>query len=190
MIIFAWLISTVLWLAVWIPFYLLGFLTTWMGLLFCNRDSEHMPWPWWFWDNNAGINGTLRYENLNWVFICNPDVNWNVKEPIKVAMKIVDDKKGNERKYGNRWTWITWRNPVTNISRWLIGRGARSYSRRTWKLGPFKIERLLVTLGWSYSFTWQFTKERGFFYRFGWKYDDIQQGRACFMYRISPWKAL
>lgn len=190
MIVFAWLISTVLWLAVWIPFYVLGFLTTWAGLLFCNCDSEHMPLPWWFWDNNAGINGTLRYENLNWVYICNPEKNWNVRDPTKLAMAIVDARIGNERTYKNRWIWITWRNPVTNISRWLIGRGQRQFSRRVWTLGPLKLERLLVTLGWSYAFTWQFTKTRGFFYRFGWKYDDIQQGRACFMYRISPWKLL
>lgn len=190
MIIFAWLISTILWLAVWIPFYLLGYISTWLGLLFCNRDSEHMPWPFWFWDSNAGINGTLRYENLNWVHICNSDINWNVPNPLKIAMKIVDDKTGNERTYKNRWLWVTWRNPVTNVSRYFIGREARKFSKRAWTLGPFKLERLLVTLGWSYAFTWQFTKERGFFYRFGWKYDDIQQNRACFIYRISPWKAL
>ena len=148
-----------------------------------------MPWPWWSWDSNAGINGTIGYENLNWVGICNP---WVMKrgDPVGAAKLVVDTKTGNERKYGNRWIWITWRNPVTNVSRYLIGRSARPFSRRVWTLGPFKLERLLVTLGWSYSFTWQFTKDRGFFYRFGWKYDDIQQGRACFMYRISPWKAL
>ena len=189
MIIFAWLISTILWVGVWIPFYILGFLTTWLGLLFCKRSSEHMAFPWWFWDSNAGINGTIGYENLNWVGICNPWI-MNTADPIATAKSVVNSQQGNERKYGNRWIWVTWRNPVTNVSRWLIGRGEQKFSRRVWTLGPLKLERLLVTLGWSYAFTWDYGNGKGFFYRFGWKYDDIQQGRACFMYRISPGKTL
>lgn len=185
MIVFAWLISTVLWLGVWIPFYILGFAVTWLGLLFCKRSDEHMSFPFWFWDSNAGINGTIGYENLNWVAICNPWV-----KTIEDAKSVVNSLQGNERKYGNRWIWITWRNPVTNVSRYLIGRGENKFSRRVWTFGPLKLERLLVTLGWSYALTWDYGNGKGFFYRFGWKYDDIQQGRACFMYRISPGKTL
>lgn len=191
MIIVAWLISTALWLGVWIPFYLLGFVSTWLGLLFCNRDSEHMAFPWWFWDSNAGINGTIDYMNLNWVYICNPQVNWNVPDPTKLAMEIVDSKQGNERKYKNRWIWVTWRNPVTNVSRWLIGMGLPgAIKEKTWKLGPLSCQRLLSGVRWSYSLALNYGNGRCFFYRFGWKLDDPQQGRCCFMYRISPWKAL
>ena len=188
MIVIAWLISTLLWVGVWIPFYLLGFLVTWLGLVGKSRNAEHMWFPWWFWDSNAGINGTLRYENLNWVYICNQN-EYNFTS-IETAKRIVDQKVGKERTFVRRWQWVTWRNPVTNVSRYLIGRGEQKFDRKVWSFGPFKLERLTVTLGWSYAFTLSYGFGRGFFYRFGWKYDDIQQGRACFMYRISPWKAL
>lgn len=190
MIIFAWLISTVLWVGVWIPFYILGFLVTWLGVLLTTRNSEHMIPLWWFWGSNAGINGTLGYENLNWVFICNPQVDWNVPDPIALAKSIVDNKTGNERKRSNRWIWVTWRNPVTNVSRWLIGRGQSEYKTCEWSIGPLEFKRLTTFLGWSYSFTLRYSNTRGFFYRFGWKFDDVQQGRSCFIYRISPYKSL
>ena len=190
MIIFAWLISTALWLCVWIPFYILGFLVTWAGLMGQGREVEHMWFPWWFWDSNAGINGTLRYENLNWVYICNPQVNWNVPDPLKLAMSIVDAKTGNERTFGKRWEWVTWRNPVTNVSRWLIGCGQKQFNRRVWTFGKLKIERLSSFPWWSYSFSFYWTDKHYSFYRFGWKLDDVQQGRSCFMYRITPWRSV
>lgn len=189
MIIFAWLISTLLWVTVWIPFYILGFFVTWIGLLFTNRNSEHMLFPWWFWDSNAGINGTLGYENLNWVLICNPWLG-SFQNPIERAKDLIDSENGNERKYSNRWIWVTWRNPVTNVSRWLIGLSGREYTKSGWSFGPFEYEKLSTGFLWSYSFTFKYTSKKGFFYRFGWKFDDIQQGRACFMYRISPFKTL
>ena len=190
MIIFAWLISTVLWVGVWIPFYLLGFFVTWAGLVGRSRDAEHMWFPWWFWDSNAGINGTIDYMNLNWVYLCNPQVNWNVPDPTKLAMQIVDNQTGNERTFKKRWVFITWRNPVTNVSRWLIGCGQKNFDRRTWSLGPLKVERLLAGVRWSYAFSFYWTSSHYSFYRFGWKLDDPQQGRSCFMYRITPWRSV
>ena len=187
MIIFAWLISTLLWVTVWIPFYILGFFVTWIGLLFTTRNSEHMPFPWWFWDSNAGINGTLGYQNLNWVLICNPWLS-NSVNPINNAKYLIDSKKGNERTYMNRWLWVTWRNPVTNISRWLIGVSERPFEVEGWEAGPLVYQHISAGFLWSYSFTFKYSDKRGFFFRFGWKFDDVQDGRACFIYRISPYK--
>lgn len=189
MIIFAWLISTVLWVGVWIPFYLLGFLVTWAGLVGRSRDAEHMWFPWWFWDSNAGINGTLRYENLNWVYLCNQhDYNFST---IETAKRIVDQKIGKERTFLMRWQWITWRNPVTNVSRWLIGcKGPTIIKTKTWNLGKLRIVRDTAFPFWSYSFSFYWTDKHYSFYRFGWKLDDVQQGRSCFMYRITPWRSV
>ena len=44
-----WIITTAIWVCVWLPFYILGYLVVWVGLLFCDRDSEHMPKLWWPW---------------------------------------------------------------------------------------------------------------------------------------------
>lgn len=117
-------------------------------------------------------------------------MNWNVPNPTKLAMSIVDAKTGKERTYKNRWIWITWRNPVTNVSRWLIGCGEKKFNRKTWTFGKLKIERLSAFPWWSYSFSFYWTDNHYSFYRFGWKLDDIQQGRACFIYRITPWRSV
>ena len=152
MIIFAWFISTLLWIGVWIPFYILGFFVTWIGLLFATRSSEHMPFPWWFWDSNSGINGTINYQNLNWVGICNPWVA-DSSDPVDMAKSVVRTLQGNERKFINRWIWITWRNPVTNVSRWLIGVSERKYTKNQWNFGPFVFEKISTGFLWCYSFT-------------------------------------
>lgn len=187
MFIFRWVISTVLFLGVWIPFYILGFLFTWIGLLFCKRNSEHMAFPWWFWDSNAGINGTLEYQNPKWVRICNGNDNLTFDE----VKQIVNSKTGKERTYKNRWIWVTWRNPVTNVSRKLIGIKERPYKETVnFKFGPITVTALSSGFFWSYSVTLSYGNGRGFFYRFGWKFDDVQHGVCCFMYRISPWKSI
>lgn len=189
MIIFAWLISTALWLCVWIPFYLLGFLVTWLGLIGKSRSAEHMWFPWWFWDSNAGINGTIDYMNLNWVGICNPWV-MNTPDPKATAISVVNSMQGKERTFIRRWQWITWRNPVTNVSRWLIGCGEKELTSKTWAFGRLTIDRLTAFPFWSYSFSFRWTSSHYSFYRFGWKLDDVQQGRSCFMYRITPWRSV
>lgn len=191
MVVLVYLISTVLWLGVWIPFYLLGFLCTWLGLIFTTRNSEHMWFPWWFWDNNHGINGTLGYNNLNWVAICNPDVMM-APDPESAARGIVDRRDGNERRYGNRWLWTTWRNPVTNVSMYLIGaRIRREVVCKSWSFGPFLIERGSAGLLRQYGFTIFYPgRKRSFYWSFGWKVLDPSEGRARFMYRISPYRAV
>lgn len=188
---FAWLITTLLWVLVWIPFYILGFLLTWIGLIFTNRNSEHMFFPWWFWDNNHGINGTLDYNNLNWVYLCNPQENWKVPDPIAKCKEIIDSKKGNERTYGKRWQWVTWRNPVTNVSMYLIGvKINKPVIANTYSFGPFEFE--IDTSGslWYYGFTLKYSTKKGFYYGFGWKFTDPSDGRARFVYRISPFRSL
>ena len=186
MIVIYWLISTALWLSLWLPFYITGFVFTLLGLLGRSRDAEHMWLPFWLWDSNAGINGTLNGMNLNWVLICNPGLNGDLTK----AAQIVANKEGNERKYWNRWKWIAFRNPVTNLSRWILGVSSRNYTTSSWGFGPLSVVIEHGGWVWSYAFTLNYGIKRGFFYRFGWKLDDPQQGRCCFMYRISPWKAL
>lgn len=191
MVIIAWFVSTVLWVTLWLPVYFIGFLWTWVGLLFCNRDSEHVWFPWWPWDNSHGINGTLDYQNLNWVYLCNPQVNWAVPDPIALAKQIVDDKTGNERKYGKRWLWITWRNPVSNWSMYFMGKKiSKPVTDKTWEFGPFVIRKNTCGLLWTYAFTLKYGNGKGFFYSFGWKFTDPVEGIARFLYRISPNKAL
>lgn len=191
MIVFAWIITTVLWLAIWIPFYVIGFLVTWIGLVVCGRKAEHMAFPWWFWDSNHGINGTLDYNNLNWIGICNPDV-FLAPDPEAAARGIVDRKDGNERKFKNRWIWITWRNPVTNVSMYLLGKRIRKpVTERNWTFGPVILGRVRCGWLWTYSVTIRYPGgNRCFYYAFGWKFLDPSDGRARFLYRISPYRAL
>lgn len=187
-----WAVTTILWLGLWIPIYVLGFFVTWIGLLFCKRSSEHLAWPWWFWDNNHGINGTLGYNNMNWVGICNP---WLLKLPFnkqfKQAHNLVDSQTGQERTFKNRWIWVTWRNPVSNLSLYLMGlkikKPVTTVTKEFWR---FKFERTTSGLGWFYGITFKYNNDRGFFYGIGWKWTDPSEGRARFMYRISPYREL
>ena len=191
MIVIRWLITTILWLTIWIPVYLLGFFVTWIGLLFCKTTDNHLPKLWWIWDNSHGINGTIDYNNLNWVYICNPTEFVNVKDPIAVCKNIVDSRIGKERSFKNRWVWITWRNPVSNLSLYGIGlkinKNINEYKRN---LGPIVFEKVICGYGWFYSFTIKYNLTRGFYYGFGWKFLDPADNRARFMYRISPYRAL
>lgn len=187
--IFAWLVSTFIWLTVWIPLYILGFLFIWIGLLFCNRNSEKLPKLWWLWDNSHGINGTIDYNNLNWVYICNPDQFFNKKDPIKVCKDIIDSKTGNERKYGNRWIWLAWRNPVSNPSMYMIGLKIKKPVTVTTKtFWRFIFTKVSSGFGWSYAFAFKYNETRGFYYSFGWKFNDPADGIARFIYRISPYR--
>ena len=81
-------------------------------------------------------------------------------------------------------------NFISNVSRWLIGCGEKKFNCRVWTLGKLKIERLSSFPWWSYSFSFYWTDKHYSFYRFGWKLDDVQQGRSCFMYRITPWRSV
>lgn len=186
--IFRWAVTTVLWLAVWIPIYILGFFVTWIGLLFCKRSSEHMAWPWYFWDNNHGINGTLGYNNMNWIGICNPELfDLTPSKRIKAAYKLVDTQTGKERSFKNRWLWVTWRNPVSNLSLYPMGLKITKPVNKVIKdNGRFRFEKVTSGLGWFYSLTIRYNSERGFFYGIGWKFLDPSEDRARFIYRISP----
>lgn len=188
MIILAWLISTTLWLTIWLPFVTLGYLTTWLGLLFCNRASEHMPRLWWPWDSVTGINGTICFRNLDWVIECNKD-DWHFSSP-ETAKRIVAHHLGRERTYPARWLWVTVRRPADNIARWLLGRAQprdTRVSRRTWTLGAASLVRDLAATpaGWLYTLTLPYTSTRALRYRFGWKWHEIQLGRAHFIYQIT-----
>lgn len=190
--IFAWVITTFIWLTVWIPFYILGFLVTWVGILFCNRNSEKLPLLWWPWDNSHGINGTIGYNNLNWVIICNPDILlYPANKQLSQIKYIVDSKTGNERTYKNRWVWITWRNPVSNLSLYPMGKKITNEVVTTQTtIGSFIFEKTTSGFLWFYSITIKYSDKRGFFYGFGWKFTDPADNRARFIYRISPYRAL
>lgn len=186
-----WLITTIIWITCWLPFYFIGFFVTWIGLLFCNKDSIHMPKLWWLWDNSHGINGTINDNNGNWVIICNNGINATPEEKRKILAHCFSTNLGLERTYRNRWIWITWRNPVSNLSMYLMGlkinKPVEYYSK---SFGPFKFEKATSGRGWFYAFTLKYNNARGFFYAIGWKFLDPAEGRARFMYRISPFRAL
>jgi len=100
--------SLSIFLGLFLPAYLVGFLVTWLGLLLCDHTSEHMSWPWWPWDNIHGINGTLGGNNPKWP-------------------RITD---GKHRTFKYRWVWVTWRNPVSNFSRLI---GVKTPSKWAWQ---------------------------------------------------------
>lgn len=170
MVVFYWIISTFVWLLAWLPLYLLGFFVTWAGLLLCDARAEHMPWPWWFWDNSHGINGTLHGNNARWPILC----------------------KGKERTFNNRWTWVTWRNPVSNLSLYILGiKSPPQFDRREWHFGPITIERCISKgPAWlrSYTVYWRWSETQYAQHSFGWKVADTvtSENRARFIYRISP----
>lgn len=192
LLVLQWILTTILWLLFWIPTYLTGFLVTWIGLLFCNKNSEHMPRLWWLWDNSHGINGTLNNNNLNWVVICNPEIyDLPFDERLKQIQLLVENKTGKERTFKNRWIWITWRNPVSNLSLYPMGINIKkSVFRKEFKFKRFVFEKVSCGLFWFYSATFKYNADRGFYYSFGWKFLDPADDRARFIYRISPFKKL
>lgn len=198
MFLIRYLISIFLWLTIWIPIYLLGFLVGWMGLLFCNRDSEHMPKLWWFWDNEThGINGTLGGNNPKWVLICNPEVfpeGESLDKQYATLQRIVSEKSGKERTFWNRWVWLYWRNPVTNISLYTLGVKIKdkpiNVFYRNW-FNKITFSHYQSGPWWCYILMFQYSNTKSFFHVFGWKLLDLSpekdgSQRARFMFRISP----
>lgn len=197
------LISFFLWITLWIPFYILGFLVGWIGLLFCNKDSEHLPKLWWPWDNSHGINGTLGGNNPKWVYLCNPELQ-DESVPLSIRQQkmqfIIDNKTGKERTFIKRWIWLYWRNPVSNLSLWWIGakipmvNGEYVKTENTY----YRVFFNRLTIGcyrcgklWCYNFMFQYSDKKAFYHVVGWKLlditTDVEGGhRARFMYRISP----
>ena len=198
MFVLHWFLSIVFWVVVWIPFYVLGFLVGWMGLLFCNRDSEHMPWLWRPWDNKAhGINGTLGGNNPKWVIICNPelqDESIPLSERQKMMNDIIKNKTGKERTYWKRWVWLIWRNPVSNLSLgWLgakITRPVKNVYCKKFK-GGSSVALYRSGIFWCYVLFFSYNATKGFYHVFGWKLLDLTEDgegktKARFMFRISP----
>ena len=193
MLIFRFLISVIIWVFIWLPFYFIGFFVTWLGLLFCNRDSEHMPVLWWPWDNSHGINGTIGNNNLKWVYLCNKTAIDNVPDSKKMdgMQYFIDTKSGNERKFNNRWTWVTWRNPVSNLSLFLLGlRIYKPVVTKNYNIANVYFEKVTSGHGWFYSVTIKYNTLRGFYFAFGWKFLDPADNRARFIFRISPYREL
>ncbi len=199
---YRWLIATVIWLFIWIPVYLLGYFVTWIGLLFCHRDSEFMPKLWWLWDNCYGINGTIDYNNLKWPYTCNKkqidDLAAKTGQSIwEVTKQVVDRHTGKERTYGKRWVWVTFRNPVSNLSRVVLGRTMQPETpirTKEWAFLNLTIRRDEAGwLRWQYDINFFWSKTKRFQFYFGWKITDLGAGGgniAVFMYRISPFRSI
>ena len=199
---YRWPIATALWLIFWIPVYIAGYLFTWIGLLFCNRDSEFMPKLWWLWDNCYGINGTIEYNNLKWPYTCNKrkidEYAASTGRSIwDVTKDLVDKKIGAERTYRNRWIWVTFRNPVSNLTRVLLGRKMTPetpIATKQWKFLNVEIRRDQAGfLRWQYEVNFYWSAKKRFQYIIGWKVTDLGAGggdRAVFMYRISPFRSV
>lgn len=172
MILIYWPVVTLIWLAVWLPFYVLGFAVTWIGLLLTPEDAEHMPILFWPWDNSHGVNGTLDGNNPGWRIKCG----------------------GKERTFKNRWIWVTWRNPVSNLSLYPLGFVCPpQYDAKQWELWRVRVERVTCRAApWlrSYSLFIYWSSHRYFQTTIGWKVNDTitSGGRSRFMYRISPWR--
>ena len=198
MFILRFLASFILWILIWIPFYILGFLVGWIGLIFCKRESEHMPWLWWPWDNKAhGINGTLSGNNPKWVVICNPEAfppEGGMDENYKILQKIVNEKTGKERTFWKRWVWLIWRNPVSNLSLdWLGAKITKPVKNVYFKKfnGGSSFALYRSGIFWCYVLFFSYSNNKGFYHVFGWKLLDLTQDekggtKARFMFRISP----
>jgi len=198
-LILRWFLTTILFLTTWLPFYILGYFITWFPLLFTNKNSEHMPFFGWPWDNVWGINGTLSMKNLKWVYTCNKKEidakvasdNVNIWEE---CQRIVQAKTGNERSYKNRWIWVTFRNPVSNISLYLLGVVVNGeVVTKNWKFLNTTIQRDELGWKWLYTINFHWTKTKCFQHMFGWKVTDPTAGngiKTVFMYRISPWRTV
>lgn len=199
---YRWPVVTFLWLLFWIPVYILGYFVTWIGLLFCNRGSEHMPVLWWLWDNCLGINGTINYNNLKWPYTCNKkaidkEAALTGRNVWDVTKSWVDMQTGKERSYGKRWIWVTFRNPVSNLTRGFLGRkmsADQPITTKTWKFLNVHVRRDEVGfLLWQYEVDFYWNSKKAFQYIIGWKVTDLGAGggdHAVFMYRISPFRTM
>lgn len=166
----------------WLAGYVSGFFVTWIGLVFCGKDAEHMPVLFWIWDNPDGINGTARGNNPIWPRIC-----------------------GSEeatRTFKNRWIWVTWRNPVSNLSR-LLGRRTGAVAERKARTGefmdhPWVYESLMaydaarcapVRLR-QFKMLWGKEFERMVWIRLGWSLLALDEdtGVAKLLFRFTPGK--
>lgn len=192
-----WFVTSLVWVSTWLPMYIFGYMWTFIPLLFTNRNSDHMPFFGWFWDSNHGIHGALGYNNLKWVYACNKDrINERIPLGIDIWREcrvIVDNKSGNERTFWNKWKWITFRNPVTNLSLYVIGfKVTKPVEYYSWMKGLLCVERLESGWMWLYTIRLFYSKAKThyFHYSFGWKLNDLSEGRARFIYRISPWRTL
>ena len=67
-----------------------------IGLLFCNKDSEHMPKLFWLWDNAVD---TINGDEGKWKEVC--EKAWFLKDPTS---------------YWTRWKWLAIRNAARNYS--------------------------------------------------------------------------
>lgn len=200
--IFRFIITFIIWVLFWIPFYILGFFVTWLGLLFLNRNSEHMIPLFWPWDNSHGVNGTLPsfdnpVNNPKWVLLCNPETfNTLPAESVwNTILEIVKNKSGNERTFSKRWVWCTWRNPVSNLSLYFLGKKVKNPIHiKKYNFNFFIIEKVTSQGGWFYSITIPYNDERCFYHSFGWKYLDLyvneSYSRARFIFRISPYREI
>ncbi len=166
----------------WLIGYVSGYFVTWIGLLFCKEQDEFMPKLFWLWDNPDGINGTVRGNNPIWPRICGSE---------KAT-----------RTFRNRWIWITFRNPVSNLSR-LLGRRTGAVQSRKVRTGVF------LDCPWVYEslmaydaargapvplrqFSMLYGKDHGrkLWIRLGWSLLALDQdtGVAKLLFRFTPGK--
>lgn len=100
------LATFIFFLCIDLPMTLLGLFMVPLGLLFCKKDSEHMPKLFWFWDNDRdGINGDGREPTAT-----DPGAGWKGNE----------HTQGNQQSMWNRFRWLAIRNPANNFG-YLIG---------------------------------------------------------------------
>lgn len=168
--------------------YLIGFLPVWLlgwlmvpaALLFCGRDSEHLPHVFWPWCNcDAGINGIRGGKNPAWLAICG--------------------STAATRSYWRRLQWLAWRNPASNWGRVVLGAVLDEDARAV--RGDFGVGNgrqdhagcLYARSGWRWEhyivWVWPFAPGRCCRIRFGWKLAGKKAGeRATWVFSLLPFK--
>ena len=167
-----------LWLGAFVPMYCLGFLIIPLGLSGCRKESEHLPRWLWCWDNETGINGTLRGENPGWLRICGSDEA--------------------TRGFWRRLQWLAWRNPVSNWGRHVLA--CRVTQPVVCRIGSIRVgDGPNDKAGFRYStsgplkyevyWVWPWAKTRCVRFRCGWKLNGRTVGEtASFVFTLIPWK--
>lgn len=177
---FRFIATFLIWLIAKAGIHLLGYVVVPIGLLFCNRKSEHMPILFWPWDNVAGINGTLNGMNPKW--------------PSEAP-------GGDNRSFWSRYIWLAHRNPTSNWGRYVLGVKLKEPIKKWGTEDPLTTGGASLGVSgwkWDYHIVIPYGNGKGFRIRLGWKLsrtlnDEIERGeevRTTFQFTWTPGKTM
>ena len=163
--------TTVFFFCVDLPALILGLIMVPIGLLFCNKDSQHMPKFFYPWDNDRdGING---------------DGTWDPTTQTGSGWKGPEHTMGNYTSFWNRFRWLALRNPTNNFD-YTIGFPQTSDLKYTYTGNPntsdagtpgllvvyAKKGPITVAYAFYLVYRYPFLKTRCLRLFFGWKIQD------------------